>query len=131
MLTLASRYEQPTIITGSNVCARPAIVTDVGGNANWLSIIKRLYRCCANRHLLGDAFERAWDTEASSSNLGWRLADFANKCASRSGRRFCDDLLNSEHITNSIATAVHSLNACSHCAPDCRTSSLTERREHN
>jgi glycosyltransferase involved in cell wall biosynthesis len=72
LLVIASRSEgTPLALVEAMLCARPAIVTDVGGNTAWVEDSKTGFVAAApTAHLLRAALETAWNFQAQWQNMG-------------------------------------------------------------
>ncbi|MFN7141022.1 MAG: glycosyltransferase, partial [Limisphaerales bacterium] len=81
-LILPSRFEGlPLAIVEAMLCGRPAIVTDVGGNAELVSegMNGFIAEAATERHL-GEAMERAWQKRADWKTMGMTAAAAIRRC---------------------------------------------------
>jgi L-malate glycosyltransferase len=79
ILVLPSRGEgTPLALVESMLCGRPAIVTDVGGNAEWITEPKTGFIAEApTKKLLSAALERAWQSQEDWKQMGINAYDYA------------------------------------------------------
>lgn len=79
MLVLPSRGEgTPLALVEGMLCGRPAIVTDVGGNAEWITEPKTGFIAEApTKKLLSAALERAWASQEDWKQMGMNAYDYA------------------------------------------------------
>jgi glycosyltransferase involved in cell wall biosynthesis len=79
LLVLASRLEgTPLALVEAMLCGRPAVVTDVGGNTEWVDDGQTGWVAEAGsaRHV-GAALERAWSAAAEWETVGRRAREIA------------------------------------------------------
>jgi glycosyltransferase involved in cell wall biosynthesis len=78
MLILASRLEgTPLVLMESMLCGRPAIVTNVGGNADWvLNLENGFLALAANVDLLNYSLEEAWTNQDKWQEMGKNAREF-------------------------------------------------------
>jgi glycosyltransferase involved in cell wall biosynthesis len=74
MLVVPSRVEgTPLALVEAMLCGRPAVVTDVGGNAEWVEDgTTGFVAPAANADSIRAALERAWQTQAAWEEIGRR-----------------------------------------------------------
>jgi glycosyltransferase involved in cell wall biosynthesis len=72
LLVMASRSEgTPLSLVEAMLCARPAVVTDVGGNAEWIEESQNGFVAeAASTRSFGAALERAWNTRLQWQEMG-------------------------------------------------------------
>lgn len=72
LLVVPSRGEgTPLALVEAMLCGRPAVVTDVGGNAEWVEEgATGFVAPAATAHSVGDALERAWQARAQWAEMG-------------------------------------------------------------
>jgi L-malate glycosyltransferase len=72
LLVLPSRNEgTPLALVEAMLCGRPAVVTDVGGNAEWIADGQTGFVAdAATAKLFGSALERAWLAQADWQKMG-------------------------------------------------------------
>lgn len=95
MLLLSSRYEgTPLVLLEAMACGRPAVVTDVGGNAEWVEDGSTGYIAKApTPKLFGEALERAWAERAVWKELGEAaFQSFSGKHPKNSGEKLYQKL---------------------------------------
>jgi glycosyltransferase involved in cell wall biosynthesis len=79
LLVLASRLEgTPLALVEAMLCGRPAVVTDVGGNTEWVEDGRTgwVAEASSARHV-GAALERAWAAAADWETVGQRAREVA------------------------------------------------------
>ncbi len=79
LLVLASRGEgTPLALVEAMLCGRPSVVTDVGGNAEWIEEQQTGFIAeAATASSVGSALDRAWLAQASWPGMGDRAHDVA------------------------------------------------------
>jgi glycosyltransferase involved in cell wall biosynthesis len=100
MLVLPSRFEgMPITLVEAMWCGRPAIVTDVGGNAELCEDNVTGFVCPAPKvSLLADTLERAWEARAQWPEMGAAARKKIEAIAPRDPiASFCSELLNRMH----------------------------------
>lgn len=83
-LVLASRYEGlPLSLIEAMLCARPSVVTAVGGNRELVSDgVNGFLAKAPTVELLDEAMNRAWENRAHLRDMGERAASDVRKCVS-------------------------------------------------
>lgn len=78
LLVLPSRLEgTPIVLFGAMLCGRPAVVTDVGGNADWIADGENGFVApAATIPILDEALERAWGKRHLWSLMGQKGRDY-------------------------------------------------------
>lgn len=79
LLVLPSRFEgTPLTLIEAMLCGRPSVVTDVGGNAEWVEESHTGFVAEApTAKSFGAALERAWANKANWENMGRRAHEYA------------------------------------------------------
>ena len=72
LLLLPSRYEgTPLTLVEAMLCARPAVVTDVAGNGEWITDeITGFVAAAPTAKSIGEALERAWNKKSQWKEMG-------------------------------------------------------------
>ena len=79
LLVLPSRSEgTPLSLIEAMICARPSVVTDVGGNLEWIDEPATGFIADApSPRAIGNALERAWSAQDSWEEIGRRAHELA------------------------------------------------------
>jgi L-malate glycosyltransferase len=79
LLVLPSRGEgTPLSLVEAMLCGRPAVVTDVGGNADWIEEAKTGFIAGAPTvKLLNDALDKAWLARSDWGKMGFQAHEYA------------------------------------------------------
>jgi glycosyltransferase involved in cell wall biosynthesis len=72
LLMLPSRYEgTPLTLVEAMLCARPAVVTDVAGNCEWVTDeVNGFVAAAPSAKSIGEALERAWNKKSHWKEMG-------------------------------------------------------------
>lgn len=86
VLVLPSRAEgMPLVVVEAMLCGRPCVVTDVGGNREWIAEGRSGFIGAApTRQAFGAALEQAWTARASWPRLGMKAHEEALRRLDRS-----------------------------------------------
>ena len=79
LLVLPSRAEgTPLALVEAMLCGRPAVITDVGGNAEWIADGRTGFVAeAASARSFGATLERAWLARADWQKMGLQARDVA------------------------------------------------------
>lgn len=99
LLALPSRGEgTPLVLVEAMLCGRPSVVTDVGGNAEWIEDGQTGFMAEAPTvKSFGNALERAWGARADWQTIGNQASDYAlDKYDKSSGKSLLKVLLDAK-----------------------------------
>jgi L-malate glycosyltransferase len=78
LLVLPSRYEgTPLALIEAMICGRTAVVTDAGGNAEWINEENGFLAEAANSRYFASAMERMWSNRHQLENFGKKCRESA------------------------------------------------------